>query len=94
MAMRGYVEGPPSPFIACLILHDNVFNDKQRNMKHVKATIRAADEWFRIQVNIENPDRCVVRLRPRVLESGVDAVSTLLREIPQLLARVHRRIRR
>lgn len=78
-----------SPFIARLILDSDVFNDKQLNMKDVKGAIRTVDNSYIIQANMENTGKRVVRLRPRVMGLGEDAIPTLLREVPLLLSKVH-----
>lgn len=80
----------PSPFIARLILDNDLFNDKRLNMKDVKSAIRQVDDSYAVQANMENDGQRVVRLRPKRC-AGADSVPELTKAVAQLLQQVHLR---
>ncbi|KAG5497108.1 hypothetical protein GH5_01639 [Leishmania sp. Ghana 2012 LV757] len=81
---------PPSPFIARLILDNDLFNDKRLNMKDVKSAIRQVDDTYTVQANMESDGQRIVRLRPRKC-TGADSVPALTKAVAQLLQSVHLR---
>ncbi|EPY19820.1 DNA-directed RNA polymerase II subunit RPB1 [Strigomonas culicis] len=78
----------PSPYIARLVLVEDIFNDKALNMRDVKSAIRQVDQGYILQGNMENVGQRTLRLRPRRFDTA-DSVPKLLQEIPKLLAKVH-----
>lgn len=81
---------PPSPFIARLILDAEMLSDKRLNMMEVNKAIRQVDDSYIIAANMETLGDRVVRLRPKQY-AGEESVPKLLKEIPDLLTRVHLR---